>query len=112
MALQAGLVLRFGISDPNELYGLVQTFEKQDTVQRAEAIAPDGHAVSIQEFNSQATLSLTYIPLNGSSTEQPEIGTSFDFDGLPWQIDNISDVLTVDGFEAKTIDAHWYPKIH
>lgn len=108
---QAGTELNFGILFPNEDYGLVQSYERTDEIQRALSKGPDGSATSIQEYQDQAKLRLTYLVISSSTATEPEIGTAFDYDGLTWNLDTIEDANSVDGFEAKTIEATWYPKI-
>lgn len=111
MPLQAGLVLAFGVDLPEKNYGLLQSYERTDAVNRAEAKAPDGSVVSIQEFNENARLTLTYVPLV-DSTDDPTIGVVFTFDTIVWQIDDIKAGFEVDGFRHVTITAKHYPKIH
>jgi len=113
MTLQAGDILQFGITD-TVTYGIVQSVDDEEVMRRATAIAPDGAVVSIQEYAEQANLTLTYLPLSGESTDgdRPIIGDPFVYAGSTWQIDSIVDTKTVDGFNAKTVEAKWFPKIH
>lgn len=109
---QAGTLLTFGIDASSTLsYGLVQGVEQNDKVQRATAIAPDGNIVSIQEYGSKSGLSLTYLPLDGTS-DGPEIGDPFIYAGSTWQVDDIMDGQSPDGFNVKTVAASNYPSIH
>ena len=110
MALQAGTILKFGITTPLTTYGLLQDFDIDNIVKRAEAIAPDGQIVSIQEFGERAILDLTYIPLV-AGTGLPEIGTTFSFDLLSWKIDSISNGLRVAGFKTVNLIATNYPQV-
>lgn len=115
MALQAGIILLFGIEFPSKDYGLVQNYTVTDAVKRAEALAPDGSVVSIQEFGKDSKLNLTYIPLVTPTVIPPEIGTTFTidaFDDTQWQIDTIETAYDVSGFQTVTVNAKYYPKIH
>jgi len=109
--LQAGHILAFGITSALTTYGLLQSYSITQSTKRATAKAPDGTDVSIQEHGDTSSIELTYLPLVTGSGD-PAIGTTFTFDGLPWQIDSISDGLTVDGFRSVTVNATWYPYIH
>jgi len=108
MGQQAGTVLLFGIDTPEQTYGLLQTYDIVEDVQRAEAIAPDGAVVSIQEYKDTWKLTLTYILLS-EGTGDPEIGTNFTFDGYEWHIDNIKYSKDVSGFRTATLTAKNYP---
>jgi len=112
MAIQQGTVLNFGIDFAEETYGLLQDYDIDNKIQRVTAVAPDGKSVSIQEFGPESKLRLRYYPLSASSTDEPEIGTPFVFDGATWQIDNISDSRVIDGFESKEVTATYYEGVH
>lgn len=112
MAIQDGTVLVFGVTDALKTYGLVQSYDIEDRIQRATSIAPDGNVVSIQEYKYEESLLLTYLPLSAASTDDPEIGVAFEFDGATWQVDRIADRRVVDGFAQVTVEASHYPGIH
>jgi hypothetical protein len=114
MTLQAGTLLIFGIDTPEKSYGLLQSVETTNKVQRAKAIAPDGAIVSIQEFGKEDSLSISYLPISTASTDpnRPQIGEPFIFSGSTWQVDTVADIETVDGFEAFTVEASYYAGIH
>ena len=110
MTLQAGTLLIFGIDTPLKTYGLLQDYSIADKVQRAESLAPDGHVISIQEYNDTSVLNLTYLPVF-EGTGDPVIGTIFTFDSTSWHIDEITDSYDVSGFEVKQVIAKYYPQI-
>lgn len=112
MSIQAGTVLEFGIDTPLKSYGLLQTYEIENHVQRATAMAPDGKVVSIQEYQNEATLRMTYLPISAGSTDDPEIGVGFTFDSRTWQIDHYTSRYTVDGFREVDLEASYYEGIH
>jgi len=112
MTLQAGTVLAFGIDSPLESYGLLQSYDISDMAKRVTAKGPDEAVTAIQEYRHEKMLQLKYLNLDSSSTGGPEIGTTFDFDGLPWQVDRIIDANMVDGFANVSLEARWFPGIH
>lgn len=113
MAIQDGLLLEFGINDPHKGYGLIQTVETEQRIERALDKAPDGSPTSIQEYNEHTALTLSYIPLVGGSTDadNPVIGAGFTYSGSTYFIDRISNVEQVDGFPLITVEAITYPKV-
>jgi hypothetical protein len=110
MALQAGHILVFGITNTLQTYGLLQRFSVDDGVSRTVSRAPDGSVVAIQEYGEQSHLDLIYIPLL-AGTASPTIGTAFTFDGVNWRIDNIEYLGVVDGFVNINVVATYYPEI-
>ena len=111
MPLQAGTLLVFGIGTATQDWGLLQSYSIEDTVSRAEAKAPDGNIISIQEYTQVQTLNLNYLTLFVAITDPPAIGTRFTFDGKVWSIDRIKESNVVDGFQSYDVTAKYYPKL-
>lgn len=111
--LQGGTVLVFSIQTDggaDESYGVVQTASINETVERAEAAGPDGHTVSVQEYDDRKELSLTYLE-KGTPTTPPAIGSTFTYDSTTWYINSINSTDTVDGFRSVDVTATNYPNL-
>lgn len=112
MALQGGTLLAFSIGSATTTYGILQSVDITEKVNRAKAIAPDGNIVSIQEFGEETSLNLTYVELSAASTtDNPHVGAKFTFESNVYQIDSVSSVRTIDGFKTVTAEASRYEGI-
>lgn len=111
MTLQAGTLLIFGIGTATQDWGLLQSYSIEDTVSRAEAKAPDGNIISIQEYTQVQTLTMDYYSLFVAISDPPEIGTRFTFDSKVWSIDKVRENNVVDGYQSYNVTAKYYPKL-
>ena len=111
MAEQAGTVLTFGIEGTNPTtYGLLQSINITEQIERATARGANGNTVSIQEFDDTKTLSMNFMEL-ASQTGAPTVGTAFTYDTETWYIDSIDQGETVDGFKTWDVTATQYPNL-
>lgn len=120
--LQGGTALKFSVKIQNAsggsvpTYGIIQSLSVNSTTERAEAKGPDGHTVSVQEYDNRHELSLSYLE-KASPTGAPAIGSTFTFDpgtgvgSQAWYINSVNVGETVDGFRTVDITATDYPNL-
>lgn len=110
MAVQDGTVLTFGIGTPLTSYGLLQSVNITEQIERATARGASGNTVSVQEFDDTKTLTMNFMEL-GTQTSPPTVGTAFTYDSIEWLIDSIDQGETVDGFKTWDVTATHYPNL-